>query len=134
MSDWTLLASVEGLEQTAANARFGALWQLLQGEKEAACRELLAAGPLLHSDSAAVNERDFSEESTEAVEWRHRDQLESRLRDIVNAQDRLFDGLYGKCAECGIPIESRRLAADPTATLCVACKNSSEPEVTFHTM
>lgn len=134
MNDWTLLASVEGLEQTATSARFGAVWELLQGEKEAACRELLAAGPLLHSDSTAVNERDFSEESTEAIEWRHRDQLEGRLRDIIDAQDRLFDGLYGQCADCGIPIERRRLAADPTATLCVVCKNSLEPEVTFHTM
>jgi DnaK suppressor protein len=134
MNDWTLLASVEGLEQTAASARFGALWELLQGEKEAVCRGLMAAGPLLHSDPTAVNERDFSEEWTDAIEWRHRDQLEGRLRDIIEAQDRLFDGLYGQCADCGIPIEPMRLAADPTATLCVVCKNSSEPAVTFQTM
>ena len=134
MSNWALLESVEGLEEAAPSARFGALWELLQGEKEAACRELLAAGPLLHSDSTAVNERDFSEEWTEAIEWRHRDQLEGRLRDIIDAQDRLADGLYGECADCGIPIEPMRLAADPKATLCVVCKNSSEPECTFHTM
>lgn len=131
---WALLESVEGLEETAPSARFGALWELLQGEKEAACRELMAAGPLLHSDSTAVNERDFSEEWTEAIEWRHRDQLEGRLRDIIDAQDRLVDGLYGQCADCGIPIDPLRLAADPTATLCVGCKNSLEPEVAFHTM
>jgi RNA polymerase-binding transcription factor DksA len=134
MTDWTLLASVEGLEQTAPSARFGALWETLQGEKEQVCRELLAAGSLLHADAAAVNERDFADESTDAVEWRHRDQLECRLRDIIDAQDRIFDGRYGRCSDCGNPIEARRLAADPAATLCVACKNSSEPEVTFHTM
>ena len=134
MSDWALLESVEGLEESATSARFGALCDLLQGEKEAACRELQAAGPLLHSDSTAVNERDFSEEWTEAIAWRHRDQLEGRLRDIIDAQDRLVDGLYGQCVDCGIPIDATRLAADPTATLCVGCKNSSEPEATFHTM
>ncbi|MGQ0762088.1 MAG: TraR/DksA family transcriptional regulator [Acidobacteriota bacterium] len=134
MSNWALLESVEGLEETAPSARLGALWDLLQGEKEAACRELLAAGPLLHSDSTAANERDFSEEATEAIEWRHREQLEGRLRDIIDAQDRLVDGLYGQCADCRKPIEPMRLAANPTATLCVVCKNSSEPEVTFHTM
>lgn len=134
MSDWTLLQSLEGLEQTPPSPRLGALWEKLQGEKEAVCRELQAAGPLLHSDSPAINEREFSQEWTDAVEWRHRDQLEGRLRDIVDAQDRLFDGRYGKCADCGIPIEGSRLAADPIATLCVVCQNSSEPEVTFHTM
>ena len=92
----------------------------------------MASGPLLHPP--AINERDISEEWTEAIAWRHRDQLEGRLRDIIDAQDRLVDGLYGKCADCGFPIESRRLAADPTASLCIVCKNSSEPEVTFHTM
>ena len=134
MNDGALLESVEGLEETAPSARFGALWELLKGEKEAACRELLAAGPLVRYDSTALNERDFSEEWTEAIEWRHRDQLEGRLRDIIDAQDRLADGSYGQCADCGIPIEAMRLAADPTATLCVVCKNSSEPECTFHTM
>lgn len=134
MSDWALLASVEGLEGRVPYTGYGALWELLQGEKEAACRELQAAGPLLHSDSTALNEREFSEEWAETIEWRHREQLERRLRDIIDAQDRLVDGLYGKCADCGIPIESMRLAADPTATLCVVCKNSLEPEVTFHTM
>lgn len=130
---WALLESVEGLDEKAG-AHFGALWELLQGEKEAVSRELMAAGPLIHSDSTALNERDFSEEWTDAIEWRHRDQLEGRLRDIIDAQDRLVDGLYGQCADCGIPIESMRLAADPTVTLCVVCKSSLEPEVAFHTM
>ena len=134
MNDWTLLASAEGLEETAPRARFGALWQMLQGEKEAACRELQAAGPLLHSDSPAINEREFSEEWTDTIEWQHRVQLERRLRDIIDAQDRLMVGLYGQCADCGIPIEPMRLAADPTATLCIICKSSSEPELAFHTM
>ena len=131
---WSLLESVEGLEGKAPGAHFGAVWQLLQGEKEAACRELMSAGPLLHSDSTAINERDFSEEWTEPIEWRHRQQLEGRLRDIIDAQDRLVDGSYGQCADCGNPIDPMRLTADPTATLCVGCKNSSEPEVAFHTM
>ena len=134
MSNWALVESVDGRENRGSSVRFGALWEMLQGEKEAACRELMAAGPLLQADSTALNEREFSEEWAETIEWRHREQLERRLRDIIDAQDRLADGLYGKCADCGIPIESMRLAADPTATLCVVCKNSSEPEVTFHTM
>jgi RNA polymerase-binding transcription factor DksA len=134
MSNVALFESVEGLEETAPSTCFGALWELLQGEKEAACRELLAAGPLIHSDLPPLNERDFSEECSDTIEWRHREELERRLRDIIDAQDRLVDGLYGQCADCGIPIESMRLKADPTATLCVVCKNSLEPEVTFHTM
>lgn len=42
-------------------------------------------------------------------------QLEARLREIVDAQDRLLDGTYGKCVECGEQIAAGRLMADPAA-------------------
>ena len=134
MNDWDLLQSVEGLEQTSSGARFGALWELLQGEKEQVCREISSAGNLIHENGFGANERDLSDEYTEAIDWKQRDQLEQRLRDIIDAQDRLSDGSYGRCDECRNEIDPKRLLADPAATLCFSCRQSSEPEVAFHTI
>lgn len=134
MDDWALLESVEGLEEAPGMARAGVLWELLQGEKEDVCREISAAGTLAHGNGFGANERDPSDEYTEEIDWRRRDQLEHRLRDIIDAQDRLNDGAYGFCAECGNEIEAKRLMADPTVTFCVSCQKSTEPESAFHTI
>ena len=134
MSDWALLESVERLEglEGFASAQPGALWELLQAEKERVCGEISAAGSLVHSDVCAANESDPSDEYLELIGWQHRHQLEQRLRDIIDAQDRLTEGSYGLCDECGREIGARRLRADPAATLCVSCQQSAEPEFAFH--
>ena len=134
MNDWDLLQSVEGLEQTSSSARYGALWELLQGEKEQVCVEISSAGSLIHENGFGRNERDPSDEYTQAIDWKHREQLEQRLRDIIDAQDRLSEGSYGRCDECGLEIDAKRLLADPAATLCFSCRQSAEPEFAFHSI
>lgn len=42
------------------------------------------------------------------------------------ALERLDDGTYGDCANCGNPIGKARLQAFPRATLCIACKQREE--------
>jgi RNA polymerase-binding transcription factor DksA len=128
MSDWVLLESVEGLEGSSS-AQPGALWELLQGEKERVCGEISGSGSLAHENSFAANERDPSDEYIEAIDWRHRDELEHQLRDIIDAQDRLMGGSYGQCVECGSEIGVKRLRANPAARLCVSCQSSAEPEL-----
>jgi DnaK suppressor protein len=54
-----------------------------------------------------------------------RRQQRERLR-IDAALRRLDDGSYGDCLECAEPIAAGRLAADPTATLCLACAEAAE--------
>jgi len=49
--------------------------------------------------------------------------LESSLRDINNALDRIKKGDYGVCKYCGQDIGEKRLLARPTASACVSCKN-----------
>jgi len=133
MSDWALLESVEGLEGST-NAQPGALWELLQGEKERVCGEISGTGSLAHDNGFAANERDPSDEYIEAIDWRHRDELEHQLREIIDAQDRLMDGSYGRCSECGSEIGVKRLIANPAASLCVSCQASAEPQLTFHSI
>lgn len=48
------------------------------------------------------------------------------IGEIHEALDRVKDGEYGVCQECGEEIGLPRLRAQPTATLCVHCKSLLE--------
>lgn len=48
------------------------------------------------------------------------------LNDIDAALARIRDGGYGTCMNCGEPIPSGRLAAQPTARYCLECQESFE--------
>jgi DnaK suppressor protein len=49
-----------------------------------------------------------------------------RSNQVERALERLDEGHYGWCERCGSPIPVERLAAFPSATLCVACKQLEE--------
>ena len=44
------------------------------------------------------------------------------LRDVEAALERVGDGSYGVCAECGANIEHDRLTAVPAASRCYGCQ------------
>jgi DnaK suppressor protein len=52
--------------------------------------------------------------------------LLERINQVERAIDRLSDGHYGYCERCGNAIPVERLAAFPSATLCVTCKQLEE--------
>jgi DnaK suppressor protein len=49
-----------------------------------------------------------------------------KINQVERALERLDDGSYGWCERCGNPIPVERLAAFPSATLCVTCKQLEE--------
>ncbi len=49
-----------------------------------------------------------------------------RINQVERALERLDEGSYGWCERCGNPIPVERLAAFPSATLCVTCKQLEE--------
>ncbi len=49
-----------------------------------------------------------------------------RVTQVERALERLDEGNYGWCERCGNPIPVERLAAFPSATLCVTCKQLEE--------
>jgi RNA polymerase-binding transcription factor DksA len=120
-----LLQSVEGLGESPFP---GELWELLQAEKETIAKEIVADGPLSH-DAANINECEPWDDAEEQMTRRHRSILETRLRDLNDAQDRLFDGGYGVCSDCANRISAKRLEADPAASLCIACQQLAEREL-----
>jgi len=51
---------------------------------------------------------------------------ESTLEQIEASLERIEDGTYGQCEECGIKIPKTRLNAIPYAMLCVKCRSQQE--------
>ena len=132
--DGILLQTVEGLGDAPLIRTGCEIWEWLQGEKEEVGYELLSEGPLCQTALSGVREAEASGESGSQIEWRRRGQLEARLREINDAQDRLMDGAYGRCTDCGSEISSKRLAADPAVSLCLTCQRSTEVEAVCCTM
>jgi len=52
--------------------------------------------------------------------------IAERISQVERALERLDEGNYGWCERCGNPIPVERLAAFPSATLCVSCKQLEE--------
>ncbi len=66
-----------------------------------------------------LNRMDAMQRQQMAKETYRRRSLE-RAR-IIAALQRLEEGEYGWCADCGSEISLRRLDVDPTAHLCIDC-------------
>ena len=49
-----------------------------------------------------------------------------RLRDTRAALERIQDGSYGFCEECGEAISPARLRALPWAALCIRCQEAAD--------
>ena len=56
--------------------------------------------------------------------------LQSRDRIYVNklneALQKIQDGTYGECTDCGAEISIKRLLARPVAEMCICCKEAAE--------
>lgn len=55
-------------------------------------------------------------------------QARDHLSQLVLALERLDEGTYGRCEQCGEEIAVERLMAQPIATTCVRCTaNGAQP-------
>ena len=50
----------------------------------------------------------------------------NRLQQINNALDRIKQGRYGLCLQCGSEIRKERLEAIPYAFMCIGCASEAE--------
>ena len=91
--------------------------------------EALAELLLARSDGTADDEHD-PEGTPLSAEWSRmagvRDASTRTERELAEARRRVGGGGYGDCASCGWPIGSARLAARPTAELCIDCARRAE--------
>jgi DnaK suppressor protein len=59
----------------------------------------------------------------------HMKERDSKLiAKIKDALERIKDGTYGFCEECGEKISDQRLKARPVTTVCIACKKKQETQ------
>lgn len=73
---------------------------------------------------------DQSTEATEVSEYDRKLSLEAnlevQLREVNRALERMAKNSYGSCTKCGKEIEEKRLLANPTAKICIACARKQE--------
>ena len=65
-------------------------------------------------------------ESDRNFTLRIRDRERKLISKIEKAMQRIEDGSFGICEECGCEISARRLQVRPVTTLCIACKEEQE--------
>ena len=65
-------------------------------------------------------------ESDRAFTLRIRDRELHLIKKIQSALQRIEDGTYGVCEECGDDISISRLKARPVTRLCINCKERQE--------
>jgi RNA polymerase-binding protein DksA len=98
----------------------------LQTELQAVEHQLKEHGVELDGDGIEVRVDEGFADSAQATTERSEflalvDQLRTQRADIVAAIDRIDEGTYNKCENCGNEIPLERLEARPTARLCVTC-------------
>jgi RNA polymerase-binding protein DksA len=67
-------------------------------------------------------------ESDRAFTLRIRDRERKLIKKIKSALQRIDDGIYGICDECGEEIGVPRLKARPVTKLCINCKSKQEAD------
>ncbi|ODT01702.1 MAG: hypothetical protein ABS49_00935 [Erythrobacter sp. SCN 62-14] len=87
--------------------------------------ELNERAEVIEDDLRHPLDADFSEQAMdladdEALEGVD-DVLRAEARQITFALQRIANGTYGVCSNCGADIPEARLAVQPIATRCVAC-------------
>lgn len=65
-----------------------------------------------------------------AREVRHAERMrdQQELQDVRAALQRIADGSYGECLDCGKYIAAARLQAFPTAKRCIDCQTAHEAQ------
>ncbi len=99
----------------------------LQAEYDQALSEITALQRERLADSAGDDQADTGTKTFEREqEITLANNLLERITQVERAIDRLGQGNYGWCERCGNQIPVERLAAFPSATLCVTCKQLEE--------
>jgi DnaK suppressor protein len=99
----------------------------LQAEYDQSLSEITELQKERFADSAGDDQADTGTKTFEREqEITVANALLERITQVERAIDRLGAGNYGYCERCGNAIPVERLAAFPSATLCVHCKQLEE--------
>jgi RNA polymerase-binding protein DksA len=106
-----------------------ALAQRLHRQREALLKRFFDAEADLRS-IADEREPELEERAQEECATRVLASLDDRslgeIAEIDSALQRIIDGTYGKCLDCGRALPLARLRVVPTAAFCVECARQEE--------
>jgi DnaK suppressor protein len=94
----------------------------LERHERAALTEARAEGTRLVGDMFA-DAQVVASRNLDALSY---ERLSRRARELINALERVRDGSYGVCEECGGTIPVARRRALPGVTTCVQCQERGE--------
>jgi RNA polymerase-binding protein DksA len=81
-------------------------------------------------EMAPTNDNHLAETATATlgreIDYTLGDNAEQVIAEIDAALQRIEDGTYGTCVNCGREIPRERLEANPWASLCIDCKRRAE--------
>jgi DnaK suppressor protein len=94
----------------------------LEAEQERLSRQLAALGVGTNGSDLDHNFADSGQVAAEVGEARSlAGSLEDQMAAVREALDRLDNGTYGQCQNCGQPIGEARLEAMPETRWCINC-------------
>jgi DnaK suppressor protein len=91
-----------------------------------ATREALAERPNAHGRQVEDQGEQGEQRVRAGIEHTELQRDLQELSEIDAARERIADGRYGECIDCGQPIALERLKAQPTAQRCIACQAAYE--------
>ena len=98
--------------------------------KEQEVREMIASVQTDGRQPDDLGTQDLADQANNAYHketlFQHFSAEHELLAQVRAALDRLEKGQFGKCLECGQPVEKKRLDAVPWTSHCVACQEAEE--------
>ena len=92
---------------------------------EADLREALEIQEQLEQQLAQKPDFGLGGDSTGMVSWEmtlaRKERVAAEIEELTAAIDRVEQGTYGQCDQCGARIDPERLEVLPTTTLCANC-------------
>jgi RNA polymerase-binding transcription factor DksA len=103
--------------------------QRLQAREAELTAEIDRASSEVKSDFERAAEREVGDDAAKyaahenvSVERAEIGRDQQELREVRAARRRIAVGAYGPCVDCGAPIQTPRLIAQPAALRCTACQ------------
>jgi DnaK suppressor protein len=125
----TKKGSFERGRTTMNKAQLKKFQELLEEKR----RDILARAQQTLSQDMTLDQDDLpdemdlaSSEYLQSFTFRLRGREKVFLDKIQKALDRIDDGTFGTCDDCGEQISTKRLEARPETTLCIRCKEDQE--------
>ncbi|MBI5787759.1 MAG: TraR/DksA C4-type zinc finger protein [Candidatus Schekmanbacteria bacterium] len=111
-------------------AKITAIEKKLREEREQLLQEAGKTLSSLNQQQVTDELADFTDQSS--MEWERNFLLRMKERErnllikIERTLEKIKEGTFGICEECGCEISEKRLEARPVVTLCVDCKTEQE--------